>query len=460
MIKVDGIWSVAADLENDYYNLLATQELSDPKYYASGYAPDATATVNYQNFVVAYLENRYVNTGTNQSNYNTILTGTPLANLVTTYQIDTPSQIGIPNTFNGVLSTKTVTAITRANPGVVTATAHGFANDDRVFFNNVVGMTELNGRSFIVANATANSFELKGTNTSSYTAFVSGTNSASVNHSKWLHSRGMYADYLEKDALAAIDSAKANCPSQSGSAYTNCVLKVLPFTSINLTELGDWTDNASGNVITVLNNNRYSDSATSVEPIRGKVRWTSGAATGATADAVTTSRKANTSLLDLAFPSISSADAAIFTDTQNFIIGASAGAGANEGQFYVNHPTLAKGANMTDSMKAAISETNRRRQIQIDYNLEHGIVPTSIEREVMDIMEGARAPEPGKPRRGRAVADEAAAYANLEPRQVTAKLKQLEAQMYQHARDLEFEQAAKVRDEIQKLREIGLANPL
>jgi excinuclease ABC subunit B len=116
---------------------------------------------------------------------------------------------------------------------------------------------------------------------------------------------------------------------------------------------------------------------------------------------------------------------------------------------------------MTDSMKVAIGETDRRRQIQVDYNLEHGIVPASIEREVMDIMEGARsAPEPGKPRRGRAVAEEAAAYANLDPKQVAARLRQLEAQMYQHARDLEFEQAAKVRDEIQKLREIGLANPL
>jgi excinuclease ABC subunit B len=115
---------------------------------------------------------------------------------------------------------------------------------------------------------------------------------------------------------------------------------------------------------------------------------------------------------------------------------------------------------MTNSMQVAIAETDRRRQIQVDYNLEHGIVPTSIEREVMDIMEGARAPEPGRARRARAVADEAMAYASLEPKQVTAKLKQLEAQMYQHARDLEFEQAAKVRDEIQKLREIGLANPL
>jgi excinuclease ABC subunit B len=116
---------------------------------------------------------------------------------------------------------------------------------------------------------------------------------------------------------------------------------------------------------------------------------------------------------------------------------------------------------MTDSMKAAIAETDRRRQIQVEYNLEHGIVPTSIEREVMDVMEGARAPEPGKPRRGaRQVADEAAEYASLEPRQVAARLKQLEAQMYQHARDLEFEKAAAVRDEIQKLRELGLANPL
>jgi excinuclease ABC subunit B len=117
---------------------------------------------------------------------------------------------------------------------------------------------------------------------------------------------------------------------------------------------------------------------------------------------------------------------------------------------------------MTDSMKTAIGETDRRRQIQVDYNLEHGIVPTTIQREVMDVMEGARsAPEPGKPRRGaRALAEEAAGYAAMEPRQVAAKLKQLEAQMYQHARDLEFEKAAGVRDEIQKLREIGLANPL
>ena len=63
-------------------------------------------------------------------------------------------------------------------------------------------------------------------------------------------------------------------------------------------------------------------------------------------------------------------------------------------------------------------------------------------------------------RGARQVAEEAAGYAAMEPRQVAAKLKQLEAQMYQHARDLEFEKAAGIRDEILRLRQLGLANPL
>ncbi len=119
------------------------------------------------------------------------------------------------------------------------------------------------------------------------------------------------------------------------------------------------------------------------------------------------------------------------------------------------------GDRITNSMRVAIDETDRRRQIQIDYNLEHGIVPTTIQREVMDVMEGARsAPEPGKPRgKGRAVAEEGSEYALLDPKKLAARLKQLEAQMYQHARDLEFEKAALVRDQMQKLREHSLASP-
>jgi excinuclease ABC subunit B len=111
---------------------------------------------------------------------------------------------------------------------------------------------------------------------------------------------------------------------------------------------------------------------------------------------------------------------------------------------------------MTESMKNAIAETDRRRQIQVEYNLKHGIVPTTIKREVMDVMEGARsAPEPGKPRRGRAaVAEEAEAY--LDPAKLAARIRQLEAQMFQHARDLEFEQAAQVRDELQRLKALSI----
>jgi hypothetical protein len=76
-------------------------------------------------------------------------------------------------------ATKAITAITQANPGVVTITAHGYSNGEEVQINDVVGMTELNGRNFKVNNVTANTFELQdmtGTNfdTSGLTAYVSG----------------------------------------------------------------------------------------------------------------------------------------------------------------------------------------------------------------------------------------------------------------------------------------------
>ena len=116
---------------------------------------------------------------------------------------------------------------------------------------------------------------------------------------------------------------------------------------------------------------------------------------------------------------------------------------------------------ITRSMQAALDETARRREKQLEYNAEHGIVPTSIKRQIMDVMEGARAePAPGsKKGRGKAarVAEPSAAdYARLSPPQVAAKLAELEQRMYRHARDLEFEQAAQVRDEIRKLKEASL----
>ncbi len=115
---------------------------------------------------------------------------------------------------------------------------------------------------------------------------------------------------------------------------------------------------------------------------------------------------------------------------------------------------------VTKSMRAAIEETDRRRERQIEYNREHGITPTSIAKAVVDIMEGARA-EPGEIRgRGRArkVAEEAENYAALSPAQLAAKIKALEQKMYQHARDLEFEEAARVRDQLRRLKDASLAS--
>ena len=112
---------------------------------------------------------------------------------------------------------------------------------------------------------------------------------------------------------------------------------------------------------------------------------------------------------------------------------------------------------ITDSMKRAIEETDRRREKQVEYNLEHGITPQSVSRPVKDIMEGARAePEQVKGRgKGRRAADSPASYAGLSPSELAARIRKLEQQMYQHARDLEFEQAAAVRDELHRLKEQG-----
>ena len=74
----------------------------------------------------------------------------------------------------GDLVAKTITGVTKANPGVVTCAGHGYTNGQVVKFGGVGGMTELNGNTYTVANATTDTFELSGTNTTGFTTFTSG----------------------------------------------------------------------------------------------------------------------------------------------------------------------------------------------------------------------------------------------------------------------------------------------
>ncbi|MBA3981507.1 MAG: excinuclease ABC subunit B [Alcanivorax sp.] len=114
---------------------------------------------------------------------------------------------------------------------------------------------------------------------------------------------------------------------------------------------------------------------------------------------------------------------------------------------------------ITKSMARAIDETERRRAKQIAFNEEHGIVPTALNKRVRDIIEDTYSTGTGGKRgRGRkqAVAEDAAEYTlPTDPAQAAKDIAALEAKMLEHARNLEFEQAAQLRDQIEKIREAG-----
>jgi excinuclease ABC subunit B len=108
----------------------------------------------------------------------------------------------------------------------------------------------------------------------------------------------------------------------------------------------------------------------------------------------------------------------------------------------------------TGSIKRAIEETGRRRRKQLEFNEQHGITPRGIKKGVADILEGAYSDAA----RGaqRKIAEPAADYSSMRPDQIIRRIKKLEQEMLRHARNLEFEQAARLRDEIQKLRNVEL----
>ncbi len=128
---------------------------------------------------------------------------------------------------------------------------------------------------------------------------------------------------------------------------------------------------------------------------------------------------------------------------------------------HINGKAIMYADEITGSMQKAIDETNRRREKQLLFNEEHGITPKGIEKNITDIMEGARKLpyeyDLGKSRAK--VAEDVITYALMSPEHGMKKVKQLEQKMYEHAKNLEFEEAANIRDEIIRLKDIVLGKP-
>ncbi|MGH8321687.1 MAG: helicase-related protein, partial [Gammaproteobacteria bacterium] len=126
----------------------------------------------------------------------------------------------------------------------------------------------------------------------------------------------------------------------------------------------------------------------------------------------------------------------------------------------VNGKAILYAEHVTGSMRRAMDETDRRRAKQVAYNEKHGITPVGIRKAVTDIMEGAHSTTAGSTRvTYLKVAEERAKYEVMSPDKRLRLIKKLEQQMHKHARDLEFEQAAKLRDEIRRIQAVDLGLP-
>lgn len=119
----------------------------------------------------------------------------------------------------------------------------------------------------------------------------------------------------------------------------------------------------------------------------------------------------------------------------------------------LNGKAILYGDRITDSMRTAIEETERRRSVQQAFNQEHGITPKGLNKKVVDVMQlGGVTKLSAKASRNK-VAEEAAHYQRLRPDALAKEIKRLENQMFEHARNLEFEQAAGLRDQIHELQQ-------
>ena len=116
----------------------------------------------------------------------------------------------------------------------------------------------------------------------------------------------------------------------------------------------------------------------------------------------------------------------------------------------INGRAILYAARITGSMRKAIDETDRRRKMQHQYNLDNNITPQGVRRKITDVMELGSGTVQGQARHK--IAESKAMYELLSTAEIDDKIKKLEHAMLNHAQDLEFEQAAALRDEIAQLR--------
>ncbi|MEJ8677432.1 excinuclease ABC subunit UvrB [Plesiomonas shigelloides] len=121
----------------------------------------------------------------------------------------------------------------------------------------------------------------------------------------------------------------------------------------------------------------------------------------------------------------------------------------------LNGKAILYGDRITPSMARAMGETERRREKQQAFNERNGITPQGLNKAVADILDvGGRVSNKGRQKsKGRKVAESEASYQVHSPAEAEQKMRELEQQMYQHAQNLEFEEAAAIRDQLQALRE-------
>jgi excinuclease ABC subunit B len=126
---------------------------------------------------------------------------------------------------------------------------------------------------------------------------------------------------------------------------------------------------------------------------------------------------------------------------------------------HINGRAIFYGDVVTGSMQRAIDETNRRRERQLEFNKVHGVVPEGIVKSVQDILEGAVSSGAARQVKGRKVADSSGHYFQDNPQdslsaaELSKQIVLLEEKMYEHARNLEFEDAAIMRDHLHELKQ-------